>query len=191
MLFDSILCIFGPNEHLDLGLPPGLEQAPVGFTLSLALVMQEFDVAILGGGTVGSTLALALSRLRDLQGHPPRILLIESRRPHSIDHPGFDARAIALSYGSQQAIAELGLQAEFLSDSAAIRSIHVSDRGHLGRVELTAHEYGLPQLGCVVELHAVGQRLLRRLEASPEIGYRAPAHVQDLEFHDDSGDPAS
>ena len=148
--------------------------------------MQEFDVAILGGGMVGSTLALALSRLRDLQGHPPRILLIESRRPHSIDHPGFDARAIALSYGSQQAIAELGLQAEFLSDSAAIRSIHVSDRGHLGRVELTAREYGLPQLGGVVELHAVGQRLLRRLEASPEIGYRAPAHVQDLEFHDDS-----
>ncbi len=148
--------------------------------------MQEFDVAILGGGMVGSTLALALSRLHDLQGHKPRILLIESRRPHSVDHPGFDARAIALSYGSQQAISELGLQTEFLSDSAAIRSIHVSDRGHLGRVELTAREYGIPQLGGVVELHTVGQRLLRRLETSPEICYRAPAQVRDLEFHDDS-----
>lgn len=153
--------------------------------LSLAMVMQEFDVAILGGGMVGSTLALALCQLRDSLGRSPRVLLIESRRPQSFDHPGFDARAIALSYGSLQAISALGLDAEFLPDVAPIHSIHVSDRGHWGRVELTAREYGIPQLGGVIELHGVGQRLLRRLELSPEICYRAPAQVQDLEFRDD------
>jgi 2-octaprenyl-6-methoxyphenol hydroxylase len=152
----------------------------------MALAMQEFDFAILGGGMVGSTLALALSRLEDAQGRKPRILLLESRRPQSLQHPGFDARAIALSYGSQQMLSELGLWREFIPDSAPIHSIHVSDRGHFGRVELTAREYGLPVLGRVVELHGVGQRLLQRLESTAAIRYQAPASVTDLELQDDA-----
>jgi 2-octaprenyl-6-methoxyphenol hydroxylase len=152
----------------------------------MALAMQEFDFAILGGGMVGSTLALALSRLEDAQGRKPRILLLESRRPQSLQHPGFDARAIALSYGSQQMLSELGLEREFIPGSAPIHSIHVSDRGHFGRVELTAREYGLPVLGRVVELHGVGQRLLQRLESTAAISYQAPASVTDLELQDDT-----
>ncbi len=152
----------------------------------MALAMQEFDFAILGGGMVGSTLALALSRLEDAQGRKPRILLLESRRPQSLQHPGFDARAIALSYGSQQMLSELGLWREFIPNSAPIHSIHVSDRGHFGRVELTAREYGLPVLGRVVELHGVGQRLLQRLESTAAIRYQAPASVTDLELQDDA-----
>ncbi len=122
----------------------------------MAFAMQEFDFAIVGGGMVGSTLALALSRLVGPSTLKPRILLLESRRPESIQHPGFDARAIALSYGSQLALQELDLWPLFSPGSAAIDSIHVSDRGHIGRVELHASEYQLPQLGHVVELFGVG-----------------------------------
>ncbi len=143
--------------------------------------MQEFDFAIVGGGMVGSTLALALSRLGQGSGRPPRILLLESNRPASAQHPGFDARAIALSYGSQLALQELDLWPLFARSAAAIDSIHVSDRGHWGRVELQAREYRLPALGQVVELFDVGQRLLQRIEKTPSICYRAPAAVVAME----------
>ncbi len=149
----------------------------------MAFAMQEFDFAIVGGGMVGSTLALALSRLVGPSTLKPRILLLESRRPESIQHPGFDARAIALSYGSQLALQELDLWPLFSPGSAAIDSIHVSDRGHIGRVELHASEYQLPQLGHVVELFGVGQRLLQRIEETPAICYQAPAQVASLTQH--------
>ena len=63
----------------------------------MTVAMQEFDFAIVGGGMVGSTLALALARLADSSAQKPRILVLESRRPATVMHPGFDARAIALS----------------------------------------------------------------------------------------------
>lgn len=151
----------------------------------MAFAMQEFDFAIVGGGMVGSTLALALSRLVGPSALKPRILLLESRRPESIQHPGFDARAIALSYGSQLALQELDLWPLFSPGAAAIDSIHVSDRGHWGRVELHASEYQLPQLGHVVELFGVGQRLLQRIEETPAIRYQAPAQVASLTQHPD------
>lgn len=147
--------------------------------------MQEFDFAIVGGGMVGSTLALALSCLGHASGRPPRILLLEANRPVTAHHPGFDARAIALSYGSQLALQELTLWPLFTPDAAAIDSIHVSDRGHWGRVELHAQEYRLPVLGQVVELFGVGQRLLQRIENTPSICYRAPASVVAMEQQED------
>lgn len=147
--------------------------------------MQEFDFAIVGGGMVGSTLALALARLAGSSAQKPRILVLESRRPTTVMHPGFDARAIALSYGSQLALQELDLWPLFAPGSAAIDSIHVSDRGHIGRVELNANEYLLPHLGHVVELFGIGQRLLQRIEETPTICYQAPAQLAALTQHPD------
>ena len=147
--------------------------------------MQEFDFAIVGGGMVGSTLALALARLAGSSAQKPRILVLESRRPTTVMHPGFDARAIALSYGSQLALQELDLWPLFAPGSAAIDSIHVSDRGHIGRVELNANEYLLPHLGHVVELFGIGQRLLQRIEETPAICYQAPAQLAALTQHPD------
>ena len=151
----------------------------------MTVAMQEFDFAIVGGGMVGSTLALALARLADSSAQKPRILVLESRRPATVMHPGFDARAIALSYGSQLALQELDLWPLFSPGSAVIDSIHVSDRGHIGRVELHANEYQLPLLGHVVELFGIGQRLLQRIEETPAIRYQAPAQLASLTQHPD------
>ena len=50
------------------------------------------SVIIVGGGMVGATLALAISRLS--QGMLP-VHLIEATAPEADSHPGFDARAPA------------------------------------------------------------------------------------------------
>ena len=52
------------------------------------------SVIIVGGGMTGATLALAISQLT--KGQLP-VHLVEAVAPQAADHPGFDARAIALA----------------------------------------------------------------------------------------------
>ncbi len=137
--------------------------------------MQEYDIIIVGGGMVGSCLALGLAGLRNVEGQVPRIALLEARTPDWGRHPGFDARAIALAQGSQEALASLGLWSRLAAEATPITNIHVSDRGHFGRVELSAAEYRLPALGYVVELETAGRQLHQALQACAHIDYLCPA----------------
>ncbi|TKB48678.1 2-octaprenyl-6-methoxyphenyl hydroxylase [Ferrimonas sediminicola] len=127
--------------------------------------MEQFDIAIVGGGMAGATLALALAG-QEHQGSRWRIALIEAHRPQSEAHPGFDSRAIALAHGSVERYRALGLWRDLAPHAAPIRTIHVSDRGHWGQVTMTAAEQGVDALGQVVELERVGPVLHQALEAT-------------------------
>ena len=109
------------------------------------------SVLIVGGGMTGATLALAISRLT---GGTLPVHLVEASAPDSAQHPGFDARAIALAAGTCQQLARVDIWQEIADCATAIQRVHVSDRGHAGFVTLEAEEYGLAALGQVVELHA-------------------------------------
>lgn len=63
------------------------------------------SVIIVGGGMTGATLALAISQLT--QGQLP-VHLVEAVAPQAADHPGFDARAIALAQGPVSSLRVLG-----------------------------------------------------------------------------------
>ncbi|WP_417346467.1 2-octaprenyl-6-methoxyphenyl hydroxylase [Ferrimonas sp.] len=124
--------------------------------------MDQFDIAIVGGGMAGATLALALAGQQQ-QGRRWRIALIEAHAPHSQTHPGFDSRAIALAHGSVARYQQLGLWNALAPHAAPIHTIHVSDRGHWGQVKMTAAEQGVDALGQVVELERVGPVLHQAL----------------------------
>ncbi len=66
----------------------------------------SFDVIIAGGAMAGATLALALQHLS--QGKL-KVAVIEAFATDHSAHPGFDARSIALSYGTVQILQELQL----------------------------------------------------------------------------------
>ena len=132
------------------------------------------SVIIVGGGMTGATLALAISRLSN--GRTP-VHLIEASAPESHQHPGFDSRAIALAAGTCQQLARVGVWQAIRDCATAIRTVHVSDRGHAGFVTLDAKDYSLPALGQVVELHDVGQRLFALLRAAPGVTLHCPARV--------------
>ena len=143
--------------------------------------MTQYDFAIVGGGMTGATMALALAHMGHESRRPARILLLDQRRLGDGPHQGFDSRAIALSYGSEQILRQLNLHQAFLGGCGTISSIHVSDRGHYGRAVMTAEEYHLPHLGRVVELNDVGHGLLKQLNNEPQIEYLAPASLVKVE----------
>lgn len=140
------------------------------------------SVLIVGGGMTGATLALAISRLTrgTLAVH-----LVEAAQPDSSQHPGFDARAIALAAGTCQQLARVGIWQGIADCATPIQRVHVSDRGHAGFVTLDAQDYNLAALGQVVELHDIGQRLFAQLRDAPGITLHCPAKVEDVSRWED------
>jgi 2-octaprenyl-6-methoxyphenol hydroxylase len=131
----------------------------------------DCDVAIVGGGMVGASLALAIAPLG------LRVVVIEAVLPEEDAQPSFDERTIALSNGTRRIFQGLGVWDEILRGATPIKRIHVSDRGRFGTARLSAEEQGVPSLGFVVETRAVGAALWRRLRASPVTQLIAPARV--------------
>src|SRR6516162_8351532 len=86
----------------------------------------EVDVAIVGGGMVGASLALALA------GTGRRLLLIESVPFGADAQPSFDERTTALGNASRRIFEGLGVWTTFAGDAASISSIHVSEAGLFG-----------------------------------------------------------
>ncbi|MFP1830364.1 2-octaprenyl-6-methoxyphenyl hydroxylase [Lonsdalea quercina] len=136
------------------------------------------SILIVGGGMAGATLALAISTL----SHGKiTVDLIESRDPQDRLHPGFDARAIALSEGTRQQLETIGIWPALADAATPITTVHVSDRGHAGYVYLHARDYHVDALGYVVELHEAGKRLFSLLEHAPGVRLHCPATVVNVE----------
>ncbi|TBU72357.1 2-octaprenyl-6-methoxyphenyl hydroxylase [Pseudomonas daroniae] len=140
--------------------------------------MQRVDLAIIGGGLVGASLALALQGEARKRGW--RIALIEPFAPGEGYQPSYDARSTALSYGSRLIYAGLGLWPALAEQATAIRQIHVSDRGRFAAARLSAEEEGVPALGYVVENAWLGHCLWQALDTEV-IQWRCPAHVERME----------
>jgi 2-octaprenyl-6-methoxyphenol hydroxylase len=119
--------------------------------------MQRPDIAIIGGGLVGASLALALQAGAKARGW--RILLVEPFAPGDTYQPSYDARSSALSFGSRQIYQRLGVWQEISRRAEPIKQIHVSDRGRFSTARLSAMEEGVPALGYVVENAWLGQCL--------------------------------
>jgi 2-octaprenyl-6-methoxyphenol hydroxylase len=141
------------------------------------------NVIIVGGGMAGATLALAISTLT---AGRIGVDLIEASLPDNQQHPGFDARAIALAQGTCQQLARIGIWKALQSCATPITHVHVSDSGHAGFVNLDAQDYHVDALGNVVELHETGKRLFALLKKAPGVRLHCPAKVTDVIRQKDS-----
>ena len=140
--------------------------------------MSRVQLAIIGGGLVGASLALALQEGARQRGW--RIVLIEPFAPGNSYQPSYDARSSALSYGTRQIYERLGLWPVLSARAEPIRQIHVSDRGRFGATRLSAESEGVPALGYVVENAWLGQCLWQALDAEV-VEWRCPAEVAALQ----------
>jgi 2-octaprenyl-6-methoxyphenol hydroxylase len=134
------------------------------------------DVAIVGGGLVGASLALALAPTRC------RVALIEAVPPGDAHQPSFDERTTALSNGSCQILKALGAWPAMAAAASPIREIHVSDAGGFGVARLSAAKQGLEALGFVVPNRVIGAALWERLRALPQVAIHSPASIASVEL---------
>lgn len=134
----------------------------------------SFDVAIVGGGMVGASLAAALAPLG------LRVALIESVPLQSESQPSFDERTTALSNGSRRILTSLGLWETVSAEAAPIRRIHVSDQGRFGFARIDAAQEGVAALGFVLANRVLGAALWERLAREAAIEIFCPARVEEV-----------
>lgn len=130
----------------------------------------------------GATLALAIEHLTNAG---LRIAVVEAAIPDSC-HPGYDARSIALSYGSCQLLEGIGIWSSLVPFATPISRIHVSDRGHFGLTEIHASDQGVDYLGNVIELADAGREFHQALGKAKNISLFCPAFVANIERSIDS-----
>lgn len=129
------------------------------------------DVAIVGGGLVGASLAIALEPLG------LRVVLIEGVAPQAASQPSFDDRTSALGNGTRRIFETLGVWPAMAAEAAPIRRIHVSDSGRFGFARLEAAEHGIEAFGYVLTNRVIGAALRERLQSLAGLELRMPARV--------------
>ena len=140
--------------------------------------MSRVNLAIVGGGLVGASLALALQAGAKARGW--KIVLIEPFAPGDAYQPSYDARSSALSFGARRIYERLGVWQQISRRAEPILQILVSDRGRFGAARLSAIEEGVPALGYVVENAWLGQCLWQGLDKDV-ISWRCPAEVKRMQ----------
>ena len=140
----------------------------------------EVDVAIIGGGMVGASLAAALA------GSGRRLLLVESVPFGAAAQPSFDERTTALGNASRRIFEGLGVWSSIAPEAAAIRTIHVSEAGRFGFARLEAAEQGIEAFGYVAPNRSIGAALWRVLREVRGLSLHAPARAEGLAVTEDS-----
>jgi len=136
----------------------------------------NYDIVVVGGGMIGSSLALALAPL------PLSIALVEAVARKGAEQPSFDDRSTALSRSTQRMFEAMGLWAEVSAASTPITSIHVSDKGRFGFSHIDAEEQGVAALGHVVINRVLGKVLQTHLDACQNVDVYCPATIGRIEL---------
>ena len=132
------------------------------------------EIAIVGGGLVGLSAALAL------QSPDRHIRVLESQTLQQQRPTGLNARSIALSYASVQIFKALGLWQEVKKKAAPIKTIHISNQGRWGVSRLRASDYELEAMGYVIESWKLGAILLDRVKRSNSIALQTGAEFESI-----------
>lgn len=146
--------------------------------------MQTAQIAIVGAGVIGQTLAITLAQ----RGFS--ILLIE-QRSLSTELPSQEIawrdRCIALNLENQQLLKQAGIDWNQLSAFCQNYStMQVWDADSTANIRFSADELYLKSLGCILPTSALSACLSERLQAYPTIQVLAPHCVHSYRLNADS-----
>ncbi len=133
----------------------------------------DYDMAIVGGGIVGLTLACAL------KDSGLNVVLIEAK-PYSVAAAKGQAYAVHLLSG--HIFAGIGVWDKILPQIAAFRQVYLSDADHANVVEFQTADLGTDALGYVAEHHALLTPLQEFLQKCPNVSYLCPAEVVETQY---------
>ncbi|ESS71883.1 2-octaprenyl-6-methoxyphenol hydroxylase UbiH [Methyloglobulus morosus KoM1] len=151
---------------------------------------QNFDIIIVGGGLAGNCLALALG------GSGLKIAVIEANTREQLLNSAMGDRALALAAGTIATLEGLGIWQGIEAKATAITDIHVSDKGHFGKVRLSARKQNVAALGYVItardiESHVaelVDQTQITQIRPARLVGLMSDNHAVNvsIKHNDDS-----
>ncbi len=131
--------------------------------------MSAVDIAIVGSGLVGGSLACALRHL------PFKLVLIDSAPVCPPHEAGADERFIALALGSQRILGAIGLWPAIAPFAEPILGVHVSERGGCGFTRINHREEGVEALGYVAPARAIELAIQAQLEGMGQLQILRPA----------------
>ena len=134
----------------------------------------SYDIVIVGGGMVGTSLALALAPLG------LRVAGVEAVAREETQQPSFDDRSTALSRSTQRMFEAMRLWDAVVAASTPISNIHVSDKGRFGFSHIDAAEQGVEALGYVVINRVLGDVLQSNLDAAENVDVLCPARIESI-----------
>jgi 2-octaprenyl-6-methoxyphenol hydroxylase len=133
----------------------------------------DYDLAIVGGGIIGNTLAVAL------QNSGLRVVSIESQVA-SISIA--KSRAYVLSMLSGQIFAGLGIWQDVLPQVTQFSQIQISDADYAGIVKMYPQDLGRETLGYAASHEVLLTALQTKLQAAANITVMCPAQVIAVEY---------
>ena len=145
----------------------------------------KFDIAIVGGGLVGSSLAIALATT--LSSSSYKIALIDSQPLANIklNANSLDGRSIALALSSKKMLDVLGLWDGLQEHATAIKNIHISDQGRFGATRLNSERYEVESFGYLVPADHLIQSLNNQVDRLENVTRIQPYKVSSIENKND------
>lgn len=141
-----------------------------------------YDVLIVGGGMVGTTLACALAT--ELGEHYS-IALVEAHEPSALpvmdESTPFEPRVSALTQASRQLLINIGAWSAITRQRFGLmKSMKVWDADGTGHIEFQGEDLGQSELGFIVENRIAVACLFERLKAFENIELIAPATITEV-----------
>lgn len=132
---------------------------------------ERVDIAIVGGGMVGGTLAVALAQAG------VRVALIDRADPAAQVEEAYDGRTVAIAHATHRLLQATGLWARLVPHAEPILDIRVSDGPSLLFLHYDHRELGEDPLGYIVENRAIRRSLQARIGGLENLRLRAPAEL--------------
>jgi 2-octaprenylphenol hydroxylase len=146
------------------------QTAPAGATAATADI--RYEVAIVGGGLVGLSLAAVLGQ------NGFKVAVIEAREAQR-DWPAdsVDLRVYAITRATENLLRDVGAWPLIEPYACAYRDMRVWDAGGGGDIHFDSAELGEPDLGHIVESRVIETALLQAVAARPAVEFFCPVTV--------------
>jgi 2-octaprenyl-6-methoxyphenol hydroxylase len=136
--------------------------------------MDKADVILLGGGLVGSALAVALD------AHGLSAIVIDPADPAAMLAPGFDGRASAVASASGRMLDAIGAGEKLAGKGCEIRHIRVSDGLAPGKLDFVP-DADDGALGTMYENRLLRRVLFETVRSAERVDLRMRTHAADVE----------
>ena len=148
---------------------------PTAVVEDISTSQLDYDIAIVGGGIIGNTLAVAL------QNSGLRVVSIEAQAESVSVSKG---RAYVISMLSGQIFDSYGIWQQILPQVTQFSQIQISDADFAGVVKLYPQDLGTETLGYAASHQVLLTALQRKLHTASNITTLCPAQVVEVNYTD-------